>query len=307
MPNAPHTPTVDWPMLGGVGALAAASIAILITRRGALSGTTLVGPWRWSLSALVAVAAAEIAAQARLTTAGMADHLRFAAGLATLCPWMALLGAKRPQNRGWPWIVASLWLVLVWPLAEAMLYRPDRPLSIHPLRQWFLLGLWGTCLLNGLPTRHALAALLAAGGQACLLATHFPALPAVEWRAMMPTGGTATIIGLACIAAACWLWAVRLCPRRADRNSFDRVWLDFRDLYGGIWGMRVAERFNAAAAICGWHGRLRWGGLVRASPTGQEATEIDDLPAPLRQALHSLLTRFVSEAWIAERWPALVD
>ena len=100
----------------------------------------------------------------------MADWLmplRFAAAMATFCPLMALLGAKRPQDRAWQFIVFSLWIVLSLPSFEWLLFGGVA--EIHPARFWFLVVLTLIGATNGLTTRYWPSGLLFAGGQLALL------------------------------------------------------------------------------------------------------------------------------------------
>jgi hypothetical protein len=79
--------------------------------------------------------------------------------------------------------------------------------------------------------------------------------------------------------------------RRKARTPLDRVWLDFRDLLGTMWALRVLERINAASSQNGWGARLTWRRwIVSQAP-----------PEALQRSLRMLLRRFVSEQWIDER------
>ena len=127
--------------------------------------TTLAGPCLWAISVTVFLTVL-VDHQFDADSHGSA-LVRFALAAATFCPLMAVLGAKRPQHRGWQWVVASLWLVLVWPAGQAALAGVGLELFIA----WklFLLGLIALGVVNYLPTRHWLAALLVAAGQLALL------------------------------------------------------------------------------------------------------------------------------------------
>lgn len=285
---------------GCAAALALAACAALAARKGRLARTTLVAPWWWTLLAVLAVATTEVilGMDAVEVSAAGRSYYRFVAAAATFCPLMAVLGAKRPQDRGWQFIVASLWLVLSWPAISGLLLRPAGELRVHAAWQWFLLALGAVGLFNGLPTRHAVAAALAGAGQLLLVASWLPAIVAGWLPRLIPDADARALLGLLLCVAGVVAWGLRR-PRPALAAPLDRVWLDFRDSFGAVWGLRVFERFNSAAALCRWNVRLRWGGLAPAR-SGHEPDA-----AALRAARHSLrqlLRRFVSAAWLAERW-----
>ena len=97
---------------------------------------------------------------------------------------MALLGAKRPQDRGWQFIVAALWGILSLPSVHWLLFGGVR--EIHPAQLGFLAILVGVGVVNGAATRYWPSSLLYGGGQAALLAAYFDTsndwLPGAEAR-----------------------------------------------------------------------------------------------------------------------------
>jgi hypothetical protein len=117
-----------------------------------------------------------------------------------------------------------------------------------------------------------------------------------------------------------------------------RAWIDFRDAYGAVWGVRVAERLNVAARRHGWPVLFAWRGLRVAAPHdtaylpdrlpdglpsepgsalppssgarhGAAPPDPDaalrrldpELQRRVRREFHALLRRFVSAPWIAAR------
>jgi hypothetical protein len=227
------------------------------------------------------------------------DAWRFAAAVATFCPLVALLGAKRPQDRAWQFVVVSFWCVLALPAGQALLLRPGLPLRVHPLWSWFVLVLIVVGAANYLPTRLAIPALLVAAGQTLLLWQELPwgSGAAADWTSLAGIG-----LLIAGISAAAWL----VPQRRAARDPLDWLWLDFRDWFGVVWGLRIAERVNASAAMYGWGVRLAWHGFVSAESIADrsppEAPQIRTATREeLERALRTLLRRFVSEAWIKRR------
>ncbi len=289
-----HTIDVRLVSLGLVGL---AGLLALAWRRPQLSGTTLAAPWAWSVVSLVTVAVTEllIGLDSRLAANGWSAPLRFIAAISTFCPIMALLGAKRPQNRAWQFIVLSLWAVLGLPGFEGLLF--GEVYEIHPARSWFLVILVGIGLLNGIATRYWPSSVLFCAGQLALIAPYLPPTQALLSAAAAPLWGLGFLTASWGLLALDWPR-----PRRTD-TPWDRAWLDFRDAYGAVWSLRVAERINASAAACQSPMVLGWRGF-----RGRDASSpVSELPQPAADTLRALLPRFVSRQWIDSRLGALAQ
>src|SRR5947207_15646173 len=132
--------------------LATFAALMLVASLRSLQGTTLMAAVVWAIFALAALAGAELVGWLS-PSADWLSHLRFLAAGATFCPLMALLGAKRPQDRGWQFVVLSLWgLVAFYGLTE-LAYRPHRPPELHGVVRWLLVAPLVTMgLVNHLPT-----------------------------------------------------------------------------------------------------------------------------------------------------------
>jgi len=264
---------------------------LLWKNRGRLTGTTLTAPWAWCLAAFTAVVAAELA----IATGGnraWGESLRYAAAVASFCPLVGVLGAKRPQDWAWQWIVASLWAVLAVPSVEALLFRPGQPLYLVPAWSWLLLALWLLTALNYLATRFWPSCLLVLTAQALLLADYSPLAAVLPPLAGNPA---ARLSGLLCAVSAIALVAGGLPRRTRPAEPLDRVWRDFRDAYGAAWTLRIAQRLRETAhrdanTLAGvWH-----------SPLGEQPITAAERQA-IEQSLRALLARFVCEEWIARR------
>ncbi|MEX0677768.1 MAG: hypothetical protein WD063_11875 [Pirellulales bacterium] len=271
-----------------VACLGLVGLGALSWRGPKLRGTTLVAPWVWSLVALASLAATEILiALSGSPPPEWAAQLRFAAAVSTFCPAMALFGAKRPQNRGWQLVVLSLWAILSLPSIEWLLFGGLR--EIHPARCWFLAVLMAVGAANGLGTRYWPSSLLYCGGQLALVAP-FISAQAVQGASL------ARLAGMSALVLAWLLIAAELPRRRAAAWPLDRAWLDFRDGFGAVWALRVAERMNASASMYDWPLTLTWRGFV-ARPSGATA----GVPSTVEESLRTLLRRFVSPDWIDAR------
>ncbi|HEX4129098.1 MAG TPA: hypothetical protein VHZ24_03585 [Pirellulales bacterium] len=263
---------------------AAVAAGTLECGRRRLRGTTLTAAWWWGVAAMTAALAAACAttSEAERNLPSPIAHLALVLSLA---PGVAVLGAKRPQHHAWQWIVLTLVVVLGLPAFEATMLRAGAPIVLHPARAGFILVLMLVTLGNYLPTRQAPAAMSFAAGQVLLLARYLPSL-ASRYGTESATAPLA-LWTFALVAAALVAWL----PRRVSR--WDRLWLDFRDAYGVVWALRVADRFNAANRANGRSAQITWR-RAHGGPAGE--------PDPASQhVLRMLLLRFVSPAWLDER------
>ncbi|HET6883538.1 MAG TPA: hypothetical protein VFI31_25525 [Pirellulales bacterium] len=256
-----------------------------------LRATTLTAPCLWAAASLLLLTADVAATCAGEWPPGSlaAAHLNYLASVTCVTPFVALLGAKRPQNVAWQWIVLSLVGLLAFQDLRSWSIEAVAP-SPHAAWCWLLAAIVVMQLFNYLPTRYAAAATLAAAGQVCLLADYLPLVPGgPTW--LFPTG-------LAALSSAVLLAAMLSRRQRPGQDKRQAAWLNFRDAFGALWGLRVAERVNALAAEQTCVLRLTWHGFETAkseSPPECVATPEDN--DRLWRALRSVLNRFVSDEW----------
>jgi hypothetical protein len=280
-------------VVSAVAALIA--IAILLSRYRAVVGTTLVPAWCWSLGAILALAVVQLGSRF-ISPSGRGpelEPLQFAAAGLVFCPVIALLGAMRPQHNYWNFIVASAWCLLALPAAENYFMNLGQPLEIGAARGWFL---WIMILLlpvNYAATRFAIASFVAMAGEVVLFSRYLPL--------MSPVSGNPQALGILLLSLSLAIALALSLREAAVANRFDRAWLDFRDRFGMLWGLRVTERVNAVAASQSWDFLLTWRGLQR-SATGAFIRE-DELDSSLKRvlsaALMGIFRRFISRERIA--------
>ncbi len=249
-----------------------------------LSGTTLAAACLWALISTLSLAVVAFCANfpGTILSVGL-SALRFAAVATTLCPLMAVLGAKRPQDKGWQWVVVTMWMVLMWPAGQAVLLRSGN-LELFIAWKLFLASLVAIGLLNYLPTRFWLASLLVALGQIVLLSEYLGSIPMDATRWLLPIG-----VGCFLSAAGMVTWQCRPVtpPAGGDSRSLaahTRQWRKFRDSYGAFWALRILGRANQTAELRGWPMRLTWTGfnpLGESEPTAEQLTELDQTMSTL--------------------------
>ncbi len=277
-------------------ACAEASVLGLLLASGLvrLRGTTLMAPCVWAIVSIVSLAIVAVVVGNQGEEAGGIglSALHFAAAATTLCPLMAVLGAKRPQNHAWQWVVLTLWIVVVWPAAQAVLAPTGLRVELFIAWKLFLMGLVVVGLLNYLPTRFGLAAWLVAAGQVALLDNYL-----WQWGVAVPQWTLA--VGLGCFLAAAVIMSA-LPPKNGGQaepengtplTEFDRSWKAFRDAYGALWALRILARVNQTAEFSDWPMRLTWSGfsMLDTEEIAQPSAEQLD---QLRQTIATLLRRF---------------
>jgi hypothetical protein len=271
--------------------LTGGTVLLLMMMRRWLRQTTLVGPWLWCLGGVGSLGLVEVAFQCQpAEVAPRLSAARFIAAALTLCPAVAVLGAKRPQDRAWNFVVLALWGIVSLPSILSF--------DLRGVILWILILLPA---INYVPTRFAWGALLVMLGELIPLAPYLPLLG----RPLLTTDPG--LVSLGCFAAAAWVTLRSPAHHARDRHSFDQSWLAFRDLFGLFWGLRVQERVNAAAIQYGWPFYLSWSGFRGADDHRLLAAIPPAHQRALQQTLKGLLRRFASTDWIAAHLPSGVD
>jgi hypothetical protein len=210
----------------------------------------------WAVAAWAGWAAAALAAAVRPgADGGLTAYLALCL---TGCAGVAVLGARRPGAGAWNFVVAGLLAVLLLPVARGLGVPRPEPWHLAFLGVTLAVG-----VVNYLPTRLSLAVLFAAAG--C----------GVEVARLAAVGPAGEFAGRALLALAPWVGWVVVSGAPAPAAEFDRLWLAYRDRFGLVWGQRMREQFNQAAANAGWPVVLTWQGLAAtagsAPPPGPQA------------------------------------
>jgi hypothetical protein len=199
---------------------------------------------------------------------------RYAALCLIGCAGVAVLGARRPGVVAWHCVVIGLLAVLLLPLAEGLGERRLRGPHLA-----FLAATLAVPLLNYLPTTLAPAVLVGAAG--CGLE--------VARLAGVDMGERLEVAGRCVLALTPWVALAAAWARPPGATEFDRLWLAYRDRFGLVWGQRMREQFNSAAAHAGWPLFLYWRGLRIVPGAG-----VPDL-AKARTTLGGVLKRFQAQ------------
>lgn len=273
----------------------AAAFSLAACRR--LRDTTFAAPCAWAAGSLLTLSAdaAWCGCQAGGGDKLVAMHLEYLAAITVVTPFVALLGAKRPQHIAWQWIVASLLALLAFQDLRNWSIDVTRP-APHAAWRWLLATLLVMQLGNYLPTRYAAAAVLAFAGQICVLAGSLSFVSNVpQWL---------FAAGIVLLSLAVFSAAFLSGRRRPFTNERQAAWLDFRDLFGVLWALRVCQRVNAVTAgqtPC----QLSWRGIATSSRIAADIPPTDEAiveaAEPLQRALRSVLARFVSPGWLVRR------
>jgi hypothetical protein len=283
-----------------MAALAAGFAAAMVTAFRQLRGTTLSAPAVWAAGSalLIALVEAEIARRGQAIDPLTASLGRYAAAASTFCPLMAVLGAKRPQDRGWQWVVLSLWAVLLVPAIQTVAARSGPRLELFPAWRLLIAALIVMGLLNYLPTRYAIPAVLFSIGQTFLVSPYL--FNEIDGRTYQKSGLAALIAAVTAASIISSRW--KLAPRasedeRAPLRQLNLRWFAFRDGWGAFWGLRVLQRVNQTAELSGWPVQLEWwNGFVPAPDNSSKGSDDSLLNAQtaahIQQTLDSLLRRF---------------
>ncbi|MFC1759467.1 hypothetical protein ACFL2H_11990 [Planctomycetota bacterium] len=246
----------------------------------------MVAPIWWCIASVASIAVCEL--YLSWNDVAWASVLQYVAAASSLCPAISVFGAKRPQDSGWKFIVGSLWLVLILPAIQTMLFGSS-DLELHWAWRYFLLFLLIAGWSNYMLTRFWFAACLVAIAQIMMFGKHLPGIP-------FESDGRLVASGMVTVAVATFI--VGWQARTAEPNGIGRVWRDFRNGFGAVWGLRVIERVNSSGEQQSWSRRLMWTGFVPIENSGEPNPDEAD---QMEQSLRTHLRRFVDSDWIDAR------
>jgi hypothetical protein len=287
------------------------AIVMLVLLRGLLAarGTTLFAPLAWALVSLGVLLAASTSLRTQRFS-GVANFEKWwlVAATSTFCPLIALLGAKRPQNRAWQMIVLSFWGIIALPAIQSLILHPSEALDLHFLWQSFFIVLILMGWLNYVSSAFGLVGFCVALGQTFLFWHWLPFIGTYPF--WWPELGVVFICLAVMFGAGVASARRRLLESAGVAAGWSRVWIDFHDWYGLLWSRRVMQRVeeqtNASIEWIDWYA-LRASAAQEPAGANEEHRNDDDAIAPVgswavaEPALRSMLRRFVSNEWIERR------
>jgi hypothetical protein len=294
-----------WPSIAACAGIVSLSPVLLRLRRG-MRDTALESAWPCAaLVWLVWLIVTGLTVADRLGEPSSLhewiDVLWYLAAILALTPPVAVLGARRPTARVWTaFVLIPLVLVFTWPVLPAL--RSSGGLVAFTLETPLLVGFALVLVMgagNYIGLRFSPSAFLWIAG---LLLVVLPLCPATVGWVFQAAPGRA--LGTLCLVVAAWL-ADRQAASGSERalgagGRLDRVWRDFRDLFGIVWARRIQERFNEEARKQRLPLRLGIDGLEDALGSSPAAFDSESLAAA-DASLRWLLQKFVERDWIDRR------
>lgn len=264
--------------------------------------TSLTSAAAWSVWFQVTLTVTTIATLCKSRVSpGILDQLWYLTAVSALCPFVAVLGARRGRLLEWSFfIVLPLIVVLEWP-AFAQLTRcwhgQRLELETPTLTAYLVVLLMGTGNFFG--TRFTWPAIFFAGCWVPVLLSNSSVETA--WMRRDPDA----IVGSAQLWF--WWWAFDYAKTvNKPSKSWQRLYLEFRDYFGVVWSTRLTARVNEVAQREKWPWILTTDGLAAVSNGGPP---VDDSATDPRvdQTFRWLLKPFVDPEWIDERLKASTD
>ncbi|MCA9026224.1 MAG: hypothetical protein KDA86_13540 [Planctomycetaceae bacterium] len=257
--------------------------------------TTLVIAWRWALGATLVWMFALSWSFAAPDREALQDLLWYAVSLISLCPGIAVLGARRPGSAAWTWfVVLPMLAVLGWPMLT-VLGGDNRvasvQLEIPQLIGFVLVLLMGSG--NYIGTKFWSSSCMYAVA-VCLLVAPLSTM-APEGLSDVRARQLAGLILGAAVAIA----VVQGRRSSSHPSPLDRLWDDFRNSFGIVWANRLQERVNSVARQKSWPLELTPFGILWSEPLTDH--DRHEASVKLEETLRWLLRRFVDPSWIDDR------
>lgn len=262
--------------------------------RAAVKQTALVAASWWLIGAGLAVclmATTDLAL--RTCPDRTADYGWLLATILLLCPLIAVLGSRRPGVRVWSaFILLPMLVVLSWPVWTLLLQGSEaRGLA---LEMPTVIGFGFVLLMGGgnyVGTRFAGSAVLYVMSAAMLFSS------CTGWSWMTPERASLWRNLALWLLVLSYVSAVRLPLRGPSSHPINRIWQDFKSLFGNVWTLRMVERINSLAVQEHWKARISYDGFPE-SPEGQLIANEPEIESACRW----LFRRFVDDEWVERRF-----
>ncbi len=278
---------------------------VCLTRSVRHTSLTAAAAWAIWFQAILTVTTIATLTKSRVPL-GILDQLWYLTAVSALCPFVAVLGARRGRLLEWNlFIVLPLIVVLEWPaLAQLNHCWHGQRLELEtPALIAFgivMVMSMGNFVVD--PRGNSISALVWAGSWVLLV---FGLAPGVNWRQF--TGEHfPQLLAVLVLQGSIWLYAQEAVKRNRQYLDWDRVWFDFQKFFGSAWTMRLMARVNEVAERDQWPWRLTPIGM---QPASRDAPH-PGLPTADPRVDHTfrwLLKPFVDSAWIDERLTASTD
>ncbi len=266
--------------------------------------TSLTAAAAWAIWFQVTLTVTTIATLAKgRVPLGILDQLWYLTAVSALCPFVAVLGARRGRLLEWSlFIVLPLIVVLEWPaLAQISACWNGQRLELETptVLGYFLvltmsLGSYFVYLTRFSP---AVICWAHAWGAAILSLNNSLTESIAAYSPIRAGNHVYLTIALQFLFWLAMSWAARVQSRCA---GWDRVWHEFQSWFGGVWALRIMARINEVALREQWPWRLTPEGLRPVSPDVPNPDSATTDPK-VDRAFRWLLKPFVDPEWINER------
>lgn len=274
---------------------------VRLTRSVRHTSLTSAAAWAIWFQATLTVTTIATIAKSRVPP-GILDQLWYLAAVSALCPFVAVLGARRGRLLEWSgFIVLPLVVVLEWPaLAQVVRCWNGQRLDLELPTQLGYVVVLVMGVGNFIGTRFTWSAFaFAAGWASVVFLTH----SSIENSWMQRDPAFFVSVSQFCF----WRWAFHFADQQKQADSgWKRVNLDFRDYFGVVWSTRVSSRINDVAKREQWPWMLTANGLESAANHSQSTNDPQADPR-VDHAFRWLLKPFVDPEWIDERLTASTD
>ena len=234
----------------------------VIRLRKEVKQTTLTGPVQWAIAGIHLWILAWILRTPELgISLGILDQIWYSVPVFMLCPFVAVLGARRPGSQVWGWFII-LPMCLVLEISAIRLWGNQViPVSF----QLDTPTIVGFCIVmvmglgNYFGTKRTGSVFLFGLILLLLVAPYSESVPGI-----FPQKETARIWSTFLL-----IFLTFFNSRQKEAESlplpFRKVWLDFLDSYGIVWGKRLMDQMNRTGHDQNWTVHLELEGFIENS------------------------------------------